>query len=413
MFNFQEIKKQRDSKNKSKSQTMIDFIIHKSRLIEKIFIILFIVTAVCFPFVEINYDLSKYLPGDMPSRIGIDLMEQEFGYPGTARVMISDVSIYEAKLYKDKIENINGIDRVQWADSVADVYQSGLFLSDKKVEDYYKDRNAIMDITFKGNDSDPGTKEAISQIEDLLGEKGHLGGPAVQNKFLNEVITREMMLILIFGIAVILGILTLTTNSWFEPVLFLVVILISVVINMGSNILFGSISSMTLSVAAVLQLAIAMDYTIILLDNFTKERERDLAMEEALANAIRKSMVPISSAGSAAVIGFLALVLMRYTIGLDMGLVLAKGIAISLVTVVFLTPAFILRWYKIIEKTAHKPLIPSFLPLAKKVYKYRFLVLAITLILAVPSYIAKDMTVPSEMMRWDYRKALLCTRMSR
>jgi len=377
---------------RARSQVLIDFIVHRSRLIEKIFIVLFILTAIYFPFVDVNYDLSKYLPGDMPSKQGIDLMEKEFGYPGTARVMISGVSIYEAKLYKDKIENIDGVDRVQWADSVEDVYQSGQFILYDNIEDYYKNRNAIMDITFEGNNSDQGTRDAITGIQNLLGDKGHFGGPAVQDKFLNEVIMKEMLGILVFAVLVILGILMLATNSWFEPVIFLVVILISIVINMGSNIFFGSISSMTLSVAAVLQLAIAMDYTIILLDNFTKERKHDLTVEEALSRAIRKSMVPISSAGSAAVIGFLALVLMRYTIGMDMGLVLAKGIAISLATVVCLTPAFLIRWYRLVEKTAHKPLIPSFLPFAERVGKYRFVFLIITVVLAVPSFVAKDMT---------------------
>jgi len=392
MLKLGNMKKQYNKAQKFNNQELINFIIYRSKLIEKIFAVLFILTAICFPFVQINYDLSKYLPGDMPSRQGIDLMEDEFGYPGTARIMISGVSIYEAKLYKDKIENIAGVDRVQWADSLEDIYQSSLFIPYDDIEDYYKDRNAIMDITFVGNDSDQRTRDAIVQIEGLLGNKGHYGGPAVQDKFLNEVIMKEMMLIMVLAVVVILGILMLATNSWFEPIIFLSVILISIVINMGSNLLFGSISSMTLSVAAVLQLAIAMDYTIILLDNFAKQRKNNLPLEDALSNAIRKSMVPISSAGSAAIVGFLALVLMRYTIGMDMGLVLAKGIAISLVTVVFLTPAFIIRWYKIVERTAHKPLIPSFLPLAKNVYRHRFLFLAITLILSVPSYIAKDMT---------------------
>jgi len=392
MLKFGHMKKLHNRASKFSSHTLINFIINRSRLIEKVFAFLFIITAICFPFVQINYDLSKYLPDDMPSRQGIDLMEDEFGYPGTARIMISGVSIYEAKLYKDKIENIAGVDRVQWADSIEDIYQSNLFIPYEDIEDYYRDRNAIMDVTFVGNDSDPQTRDALTQIEELLGSKGHFGGPAVQDKFLNEVIMKEMMFIMVLAVLVILGILMLATNSWFEPLIFLGVILISIVINMGSNLLFGSISSMTLSVAAVLQLAIAMDYTIILLDNFAKQRKNDLPLEEALSIAIRKSMVPISSAGSAAVVGFLALVLMRYTIGMDMGLVLAKGIAISLVTVVFLTPAFIIRWYKIVERTAHKPLFPSFLPLSKNVYRHRFLFLAITLILSVPSYIAKDMT---------------------
>ncbi|MEL7657516.1 MAG: efflux RND transporter permease subunit, partial [Bacillota bacterium] len=306
--------------------------------------------------------------------------------------MIKDVSIYEAKLYKDRIENIDGVDRVTWADSVEEIYQSNLFLQYDNIDDYYKDRNAVMDIAFVGNDSDKRTSQALEKIEDMLGDKGYYGGAAVQDRFLNEVLPKEMVLIMAFAVIIILGILTLTTNSWFEPVVFLVVILISIVINMGSNLIFGSISSMTLSVAGVLQLAIAMDYTIILLDNFTKERKHDLSVEEALSNAIRKSMTPILSAGAAAIIGFLAMILMRYTIGMDMGLVLAKGIAISLVTVVFLTPAFILRWYKIIEKMEHKPFVPSFLPLAKLIYRHRYVFLMITLLIALPSYIAKDMT---------------------
>lgn len=376
----------------AKSQAIINFIIYKSKWIEKTFAVLFIISAICLPFVQVNYDLSKYLPGDMPSKQGIDLMEDVFGYPGTARVMIKDVSIYEAKLYKQRIENMDGVDMVTWADTFEEIYQPDSFYRYDDLEDYYKNRTAVMDITFVGNDSDERTSDALRKIQNMLGDKGCYGGAAVQDKFLNEVITKEMVFIMAFAVIVILGILTLATNSWFEPIVFLIVILISIGINMGTNLIFGSISSMTMSVAGVLQLAIAMDYTIILLDNFTKERKHDLPVEEALSNAIRKSMTPIASAGAAAIIGFLAMVLMRYTIGMDMGLVLAKGIAISLVTVVSLTPAFILRWYKIIEKTEHKPFMPSFLPLAKLIYRHRYLFLIATLLLAVPSFIAKDMT---------------------
>ena len=160
---------------------------------------------------------------------------------------------------------------------------------------------------------------------------------------------------------------------------------------MGSNIFFGTVSSITFSVAAVLQLAIAMDYTIILLDNFTKERKLQLPVEEALSNAIRKSIVTVSSAGAAAVVGFLALVLMRYGIGRDIGLVLAKGIAISMITVMTLTPAFVLRWYKIIESTQHKPLVPSFDKVAGQIYRFRWVTLILLMLIAVPAYVAKDM----------------------
>jgi Predicted exporters of the RND superfamily len=386
------LKEKKEHLNTYRGKSIIDFIVHRSRWIEKIFMVIFLVSAICVPFVGINYDLSKYLPGDMPSKQGIDLMEKEFGYPGTARVMLSNVSIYEAKTYKDRIESIPGVDMVIWADSVTDINQSNLFIPYADIEDYYKDGCAVMDVTFTGNNSAQSTRSAIEQMQAMLGDKGSFAGPAVQEKFENEVMPKEMLYIVMFGIAVILGILTLATNSWFEPVLFLTVILISIVINMGSNIIFGSISSLTLSVAAVLQLAIAMDYTIILLDNFTKQRKYQLPVEEALGNAIRASITPVSSAGVAAMVGFLALVLMRYSIGKDIGLVLAKGIAISLVTVMLLTPAFILRWYKIVERTEHKPLIPSFRKVAVKIYQLRFVTLILLLLIAVPAYVGKDMT---------------------
>ncbi len=375
-----------------RGQAIVDFIVYRSRLIERIFAVLLIISAICLPFVQINYDLSRYLPEDMASKQGINLMEKEFGYPGTARVMIEGVSLYEAKNYKDRIESFEGVDRVNWADSVLDVYQSSLFLADKDLEDYYKDGYAVMDVIFTGNNSDAGTRSAIDKIESMLGDKGYYSGPAVQEKFQNEVLAKEMVSILLFGVVIILGILFLFTHSWFEPIVFLAVILISVVINMGTNIVFGTISSITLSVAAVLQLAIAIDYTIILLDNFTKERKRKVPVEEALSHAIRKSITPVSSAGAAAMVGFLVLAMMRYNIGKDIGFVLAKGIAISLVTVMLLTPAIVLRSYKVIEKTQHRYIVPSFKKTALEIHKFRVPIAVVLILLAVPSYVGKDMT---------------------
>ncbi|MGE5627435.1 MAG: efflux RND transporter permease subunit [Solirubrobacterales bacterium] len=378
--------------NSGKVQFVIDFIVDRSKLIEKIFAFVFIINAICFPLVGVNYDLSKYLPSNMPSKQGISLMEKEFGYPGTARVMISDVTLNEAKNYEDRIKNIPGIDMVIWADSITDVYQTNSFIQYEDIKDYYKDNYAVMDVTFKGGDSDKSTRDAIQQIKDMLGDKGYLSGSAVQSKFLSEAVPKEMVYILLLSIVIIFSILILATNSWFEPLIFMAVILISIVINMGSNLIFGNISSMTLSVAAVLQLAIAMDYTIILMDNFSKERKRGASVPDALKKGIRKSIVPIFSAGAAAFVGFIALVLMQYSIGKDIGLVLAKGIVISLFTVIFLTPAFILRWDGLIEKTQHKPFVPSFSLASRWVYKLRYVVLIVLVLITIPAYIGKDMT---------------------
>lgn len=373
-------------------QSLIDFIVYKSKKVEKIFSIILILSVLCIPFVQVNYDLSKYLPSDMPSKQGIDLMEKEFGYPGSARVMIRDVSIYEAKNYKDRIENITGVEQVIWADSVTDIYQAKFFLPYENIKDYYRNGCAAMDVMFTEGDSSAGTRAALVEIKNMLGDKAAMSGPAVQSKYQNEILSREMLSILIFGIVIILAILTMFTHSWFEPIVFITVILISVVINMGTNVFFGSISSITLSVAAVLQLAIAMDYTIILLDNFTKERKKLLSVEVSLSNAIRKSITPVASAGIAAIVGFSVLVLMRYSIGRDIGLVLTKGIAISLITVMFLTPAVLQRSYRLIEKTQHRYIIPGFETAASKIHKFRKPIVLILIVLAVPSYFGKDMT---------------------
>ena len=158
-------------------------------------------------------------------------MEEEFGYPGTARVMVGEVSLYEAKLYKDRIADIDGVNMVSWADTATDVYQSNLFVNYDNIEDYYKDGYAVMDIIFDEGDSDPKTHDAIQEIEDITGDKGYLMGSAVQNKSLDETLTREIAIAMVMGVIMIAVILCLTTTSWFEPFLFLFIMGVAIIIN--------------------------------------------------------------------------------------------------------------------------------------------------------------------------------------
>ncbi len=158
---------------------IINGIIHHSKKIEKLFILLILLSLLCVPFVGVNYDLTEYLPDFAPSQQGLEVMEKTFGYPGTARVMIGDVSLYQAKYYKDKIAALDGIDMVMWADSTADVYQSQSFLQTTDLDDYYKDRYAVMDVTFIEGDTSKRTHKAIDQIKEILGEKGYLCGAEI------------------------------------------------------------------------------------------------------------------------------------------------------------------------------------------------------------------------------------------
>lgn len=378
-------------KKKHTSHNLIDFIINKRNWIERIFAIAVILSAIAFCFVKVNYDLSKYLPDDAPSKAGLNVMEEEFGYPGTARVMVGKVSLYEAKLYKDRIADIDGVNMVSWADTATDVYQSNLFVNYDNIEDYYKDGYAVMDIIFDEGDSDPKTHDAIQEIEDITGDKGYLMGSAVQNKSLDETLTREIAIAMVMGVIMIAVILCLTTTSWFEPFLFLFIMGVAIIINMGTNIFLGEISFLTFSTAAILQLAIAMDYSVFLLHSFTRERHAGIEPVQAVANAVRSSVTSILSSGATTIVGFLVLMLMRFKIGFDMGLVLAKGIVISLLTVLLLMPALLLRWGDKIERTAHRSFMPSFEGLGKVVFKVRYGVLILVALLVVPAFTAQNM----------------------
>ncbi len=378
-------------KKKHASHDLIDFIINKRNWIEKVFAIAVVLSAIAFCFVKVNYDLSKYLPDDAPSKAGLNIMEDEFGYPGTARVMVGEVSLYEAKMYKERIADIDGVNMVTWADTATDVYQSNLFINYDNIEDYYKDGYAVMDIIFDEGDSDQKTHDAINQIEALTGDKGYLMGSAVQNKSLDETLTREIAIAMAMGVVMIAVILCLTTTSWFEPFLFLFIMGVAIIINMGTNIFLGEISFLTFSTAAILQLAIAMDYSVFLLHSFTRERHAGVEPVQAVANAVRSSVTSILSSGATTIVGFLVLMLMRFKIGFDMGLVLAKGIVISLLTVLLLMPALLLRWGDKIEKTAHRPFMPSFEGLGKVVFKVRYGVLILIALLVVPAFTAQNM----------------------
>lgn len=368
-----------------------DFIVRRSKLIECIFVVVVLLSAICFPFVGVNYDLSEYLPERVSSKQGLNVMEAEFGYPGTARIMIGPVSLYEAKIYKNRIENVDGVDMVMWLDSTVNIYESEIFIDYSDIRDYYKDEYAVMDVTFDEGDTTSLTHRAIDEIKEITGDKGYFAGAAVANKSLSETLTREVAKAMALAVIMIWLILCITTTSWFEPFLFLTIMGIAIIINMGTNIFLGTISFLTFSMASILQLAIAMDYSIFLLHSFTAGIKKGLSREAAIKEALKNAVTSILSSGATTIVGFIVLTLMEFSIGRDLGIVLAKGIVISLLTVLFLMPALILKWYDKIEKTAHRPFVPGFGKFGKFVYKVRFITLALTLLITIPSYFAQNM----------------------
>ena len=367
------------------------FIIRRSRAIEKCFILAVLISAVMAPFVNVNYDLTEYLPDTVQSRQGLNIMEETFGYPGTARVMIKDATLYEAKAYKDRLEKVDGVDQILWLDTAANVFSGEGFIDYTSIDEYYKDNCAVMDITFDEGDTSRRTSRAVDEMREITGDKGYYVGMAVQDKSVAENVQEEMQMILVIGVAMIFLVLCVTTNSWIEPFLYLTVMGVAVVINKGTNIFLGEISFLTNSVSAVLQLAVSMDYSIFLIHAFTRYKKAGMGQTEALRAAIDEALNSIFASSLTTIVGFLVLVFMKFSIGFDMGIVLAKGIVCSLLTVVLFMPAMILRLAKWMDRTAHRPFLPEFDRLSRGIFKMRYVVLAVVAVLTVPAYTAQGM----------------------
>ncbi|BAL00343.1 hypothetical protein OBV_31440 [Oscillibacter valericigenes Sjm18-20] len=371
---------------------MINFIIRRSKLIERIFFISFILCSLSTTLVGVNYDLTKYLPESTESSKALSILKEDFTYPGTGRVMLKRVSLYEAKALKDRIESVDGVDMVMWCDTKTNIYGADTFISYSKIRDYYKDGNAYMDVTFTDSDSSSSTHKAVNEVKQIIGDKGVIAGSAAADAMLGPTVDAATARVMVLAVIFIFLLLTLTTTSWFEPVLFMAVMFIAIVLGMGTNLLFGEVSFMSNAVGATLQLACSIDYSIFLLHAFTREKAAGAPPEQAMANALRSAVSSIGASGATTIVGFLALALMRFKIGRDMGLVLAKGIAFSLVTVLLLMPALILRFQKIIEKTSHRSFMPGFRKFGEFDYKIRIPVLIIILFLVIPCYVAQGMS---------------------
>ena len=274
---------------KLKGHSPVDLIINNRKLIEKIYIVLIIFSLICVPMVGINYDLTKYLPDSSPSAQALDIMEDEFTYPGMGRVMLEDVTLYEAKNIKDRIADVDGVDMVMWCDMATNIYGSSEFINYDNIDDYYKDNTAYMDVIFTDKDSSNQTHKAVHEIENIVGDKGLVAGSAVSDTNLGPTINKEVARVMALAVVIIYIILTITTTSWFEPVLFL------------SN-----------AVGAVLQLACSMDYSIFLLHAFTQERATGAEPEQAMANAWRTAFSSIGASGMTTIVGFAAMALMNF-----------------------------------------------------------------------------------------------------
>ncbi len=331
--------------------------------------------------------MNDYLPEDSASTVALDLMEEEFdgGIPN-ARVMVENVTIPEALQYKADIEAIDGVTDVTWLDDVVSIEQPLETMDSHTVEDYYKDGNALFSVTI----AEDKRIDAVNAIRVLIGEDNAMTGSAVSTATATQSTVKEISKIAGIAVAFVIFILIITTNSWFEPVVVMVGLGVAIIINAGSNLIFGEISFVTNAAGNILQLAVSLDYSVFLIHRFNECRQDTEDVKEAMVNALTLSTSSIASSGLTTVIGFLALCFMQFRIGPDLGRALAKGIAISLITVFVFMPVFILATYKWIDKTAHRPLLPSFEKFGKVVYRLMLPMVVVFVIVLVPAYLGSN-----------------------
>ena len=362
-------------------------VVRKRKTVICFFLILSIISFFMKNMVSVDYDINDYLPDDSPSTVAINVLEQEFegGIPN-ARVMVSDVTIPQALDYKEKLEAIDGVSAVTWLDDSVDITTPFDNLDGKVVETYYKDNVALFTVTIEEDKR----IEAVAEIEDLVGEDNAIAGSAVATADATTNTVSEIQTITVIAVLFVLLVLLVTTNYWLEPLVILIGLGVAIIINDGTNLMFGEISFVTNAAGSVLQLAVSLDYSVFLIHRFEECRLENSDSQSAMIDALCKSTSSILSSGLTTVIGFLALVLMRFKIGPDLGLALAKGVAISLIVVFVFMPAFILSVYKLLDKSKHKQLLPSFRRFGEFVRKISIPMVCIFLLIFIPSYLASN-----------------------
>ncbi|MCM1026669.1 MAG: MMPL family transporter [Roseburia sp.] len=368
--------KENGKKDESFMIKLSTLIVDKRKGFYLIFIMLILFSIASMNKVKVNNDLTSYLPGTTETRIGLDLMEEQFTTYGTARVMVCNVTFAEAQELAERLESLEGVSMLTFDDS----------------EEHYHDMEALFDLTFDGE-----AEEAISQehlnavLEELKNYDTYYSSDIGQEERDAADLNRDMILILILAGVVIVAVLLFTSTTYAEIPVFLMTFIVAAILNKGSNFIFGTISFVTDSIAVVLQLALAVDYAIILCHRFMEEHE-DKDAREAVIVALSKAIPEISSSSLTTVSGMVAMMFMQFRIGYDMGIVLAKAIVLSLVSVFFLMPGLLLTFARAIDNSHHKSFVPKITAVGKFCVFTRFVVPPIFVVVVIVAAIISGKT---------------------
>lgn len=332
-----------------------------------------------------NYDILYYLPDDIETMQGQEILLNDFGKGAYAIFIANGMRDIEVSTLKAEVEQVPHVAEVIWYDSVAGASIPQEVLPEKIYEVFHSDHGTLMAIFFDEGTSSESTMEAIETIRDLAGKDCFLSSMSAVVTDTKNLVDEELFWYVLIAVVLSAVVLALTMDSWMAPILFLTTIGMAVIYNLGSNVIQGEISFITMSLAAVLQLAVTMDYSIFLWNSYKEERRTEADRCEAMAGAIAKTITSVVGSSLTTVAGFIALCFMTFTLGKDLGIVMAKGVIIGVICCITILPAFILTFDRAIEKLSHKPMNIKGEKLADFVVKHHKVLLGCLMLLWIPA----------------------------
>lgn len=349
-------------------------------------VLLLIPSIFGFVSTRINYDILSYLPSDIETMKGQDIMLDEFGKGGFSLVMLDGMDDKDVEKVKEKIEKVDHVCDVLWYDTLADVSLPKEVLPDDIYDFFNTDNSTLMAVFFDEATSADGSLEAVKEIRSIAGEQCFVSGMSSVVEDIKDLTMQEAPMYVVIAVILTSIILALTMDSFLIPLFFMLSVGMAIIYNMGTNFIQGEISFITEALAAVLQLAVTIDYSIFLWHSYKEEKEKHPGdNKEAMAVAIGKTITSVVSSSITTVAGFLALCFMSYELGMDMGIVMAKGVVIGVICCITVLPSMILVFDKALEKTMHKDLVPSLEKPSKFIIKHHAAFIVLFIVVLIPA----------------------------
>ena len=392
-----------------------EFIVKHKKIILIIALLLIIPSIIGMKATKINYDILVYLPDDIETIKGENILKDDFNMGAFSVVVLENMETKDIIKLEDEIKEMENVEKVI---GLADVTGTSFpleMLPDNVKDMVYKDGATPILVTFKGGISDDATLKAIEDLRSKTDERCKISGMSALILDTRDISNSETITYVIIAVALCLVVLEFALDSYLAPILMLLNIGLAILYNLGSNIMLGEISYITKAISAVLQLGVTMDFAIFLYHSYKAEKENCSNNDEAMAHAISKTIVSVVGSSTTTIAGFLALCSMDLTLGKDIGIVMAKGVLLGVICVVTVLPAMILLLDKALEKTKHKELLPKFTKIKNFNIKHYRLIIAVFIIIlpfAVYGYTHTDIyynlnkTLPSELQSIVANKTL-------